>query len=107
MTVLLGAVSKYDQWKNYDDRDRVWIHQYQDGKKGDKNQFYVLYYAEKNGKSYKIPSPLFSGTYADNERIKEIAKWIKSIGGEAKAQYVRLIDNHYKLANFKRSYKAK
>lgn len=107
MTVLLGAVSKYEGWKSYDDRDRVFIHQFNDGKKGDKNQFYVLYYAEKNGKKYKIPSPLFFGTYKDNEHSKEISKWIKSVGGDSKAQYIRMINTDYKISSFKRGYKAK
>lgn len=130
MAVLLGATSKYEWYSNNpnETKDRIQIHQFLDLKKNAQSRsdlkkdgqhaFYILYKAqreltrESDGKkyikSYSIPSPIFEGIYDGPKYKKEITKWIKTITtGNPKAQYLRDRTEVYKLADFKRGYKAK
>lgn len=105
MAVLLGAIKKYKTPSGFSSEDYVSIEQFYNPKDKKKNMYYVNYYAIKDGKNYKIASPIYTGTYEDNEHTSNISKWIKSIGGKINAQYNRLINYNYKLSSFKRGHK--
>ena len=111
MAVLLGAIGaakkkEYTSPGSYATESFVHVHRFINPKKPENDQFYIIYNLEKDRRFYTATSPMFKGTYEKGLFIKEITKWIKSIGQDPKAQYNLRITNEYKISRLKRGYKS-